>query len=357
MSTTTDASSDDVIHAENTDAMTEPSGPVTPRRDPGFGLDGSRRSLAGDAQGRAANRVFGGAAVGSGLLVVVLVTLIGVFLLAQAIPAIAADHDNFLLSRAWTTAEPMHFGVLQLLWTTVLSSVVALVFAIPLAIGIALFLTQYAPPWLARPAAILVDLLAAVPSIVYGLWGASAVVHYWQPIQSALQNSLGGFLGIFAEANGITTGNTIFLVGLVLAIMVLPIITALAREVFSQTPAMHKEAALALGATKWEMIRITVLPFGRAGVISASMLGLGRALGETIAVMMILSALPDGTKWSWSLFNGGETFASKIASDAAEFTGGLSTGAYIAAGLVLFVLTFIVNAVARVIIERQGAKA
>jgi phosphate transport system permease protein len=141
----------------------------------------------------------------------------------------------------------------------------------------------------------------------------------------------------------------------VLSIMVLPIVTALSREVFDQTPLAHKEGALALGATQWEMIRTAVLPFGRPGVISASMLALGRALGETIAVTFLVSSLPDGSKWTWSLFNGGETFASKIANNAAEFSNPAKTGAYIAAGLVLFVLTFVVNSIARIVIERRKA--
>ena len=146
---------------------------------------------------------------------------------------------------------------------------------------------------------------------------------------------------------------TIFLASIVLAIMILPIITALSREVFKQTPNEHKEAALALGATRWEMIRIAVLPFGRPGVISAAMLGLGRALGETIAVTIILSTTSGA--FSWSLFFGGETFASKIANAASEFDTPSKTGAYIAAGLVLFILTFAVNAIARIIIERRKA--
>jgi phosphate transport system permease protein len=137
--------------------------------------------------------------------------------------------------------------------------------------------------------------------------------------------------------------------------MILPIVTALSREVFAQTPVTHKEGALALGATKWEMIRTAVLPFGKPGVISASMLALGRALGETIAVTIIVSALPGATQWTWSLLNGGETFASRIANNAGEFDSPAKTGAFIAAGLVLFVLTFLVNAVARIVIERRKA--
>lgn len=304
--------------------------------------------------GRLGDRLFGVAATGAGLSVVVIVTLVAVFLLAQAIPALAQNHANFVFSTQWRTSTPMAFGIAALLWATVATSLVALVVAVPFSVAIALFLTEYSPRWLAKPAAALIDLLAAVPSIVYGLWGGYVVAQKWAPIQEGIATAL-GWIPLLGKVPGITGGSTIFFVGLILAIMILPIITALSREVFAQTPIAHKEGAYALGATKWEMIRTAVLPFGRPGVISASMLGLGRALGETIAVLMILSALPQGTAWSWSLFNGGSTFASKIASAAAEFTGGLATGAFIAAGLVLFILTFVVNAIARVIIERRKA--
>ena len=198
----------------------------------------------------------------------------------------------------------------------------------------------------------LVDLLAAVPSIVYGLWGLLTFRSFVKPLEEFLQDKLGWF-PLFAPTG--ISGGTIFFIGIVLAIMVLPIITALSREVFDQTPTAHKEGALALGATHWEMIRTAVLPFGRPGVISASMLALGRALGETIAVTFLVSALAPGNPWTWSLFNGGETFASKIANNAAEFSNPNKTGAYIAAGLVLFVLTFVVNSVARIVIERRKA--
>ncbi len=173
-----------------------------------------------------------------------------------------------------------------------------------------------------------------------------------RPLETGLQDTLGWF-PLFSTTG--ISGGTIFFIGIVLSIMVLPIVTALSREVFDQTPAAHKEGALALGATRWEMVRTAVLPFGRPGVISASMLALGRALGETIAVTFLVSKLADNTDWTWSLFNGGETFASRIANNAAEFDSPQKTGAYIAAGLVLFVLTFIVNAVARVVIERRKA--
>ena len=224
--------------------------------------------------------------------------------------------------------------------------------AVPVGVAVALFLTQYAPVWMRRPAAGLVDLLAAVPSIVYGLWGLIVFFPVWKPVQQWVEDKLGWF-PLFGTAG--ITGGTIAFIGVVLAIMVLPIVTALSREVFDQTPATHKEGALALGATQWEMIRTAVLPFGKPGVISAAMLALGRALGETIAVTFLVSALPDGAKWTWSLFNGGETFASKIANNASEFSNPSKTGAYIAAGLVLFVLTFVVNSIARIVIERRKA--
>ena len=312
--------------------------------------------LSGDgaSTGRLGDRLFGGAARGAGLLVITLVVLIAAFLLSQAVPALARNEASFLTSTEWSVdgAHP-RFGIANLLWVTVRSSVIALAIAVPLGVAVALFITQYAPRWLSRPAASLVDLLAAVPSIVYGLWGLWVFGSHLTGIQHVLQQAL-GWLPLFAKTP-VSAGGTIFVVGIVLAIMVLPIVTAISREVFAQTPVAHKDAALALGATRWEMIRTAVLPFGRPGVISASMLALGRALGETVAVLIILSVLSDGTDWSWSMFNGGETFASKIANNAAEFDSPQKAGAFIAAGLVLFVLTFVVNAIARIVIERRKA--
>jgi phosphate transport system permease protein len=312
-------------------------------------LQGDRAST-----GQLGDRLFGGAARGAGLLVIALVTLIAVFLLSQAVPALAKDKVNFLASTQWNVdGTPLQFGIANLLWVTVLSSAIAMLIAVPLGVGVALFITQYAPTWLRWPAASLVDLLAAVPSIVYGLWGLQVLGPHMGGVQTVLQRLFGWF-PLFQDA-GIDSSSTILTVALVLSIMVLPIVTALSREVFAQTPTSHKDAALALGATRWEMIRTAVLPFGRPGVISASMLGLGRAFGETVAVMVILSALSDGTPWSWSMFNGGETFASKIANNAAEFDSPQKAGAFMAAGLVLFLLTFVVNAIARIVIERQKA--
>ncbi len=311
-------------------------------------LEGDRAST-----GRLGDRVFGGAATASGVLVIAIVSLIAVFLVVQAVPALLDNNASFFTSRVWAPGgDAPAFGILEFLWTTVAASTLAMAIAVPFGVAVALFLTQYAPTWMRKPAAALVDLLAAVPSIVYGLWGLITFGPFFKPIQGWIEDTFGWFP--LLARTGIT-GGTIFFIGIVLAIMVLPIVTALSREIFDQTPLAHKEGALALGATKWEMIRTAVLPFGKPGVISAAMLALGRALGETIAVTFLVSGLNDSSPWTFSLFNGGETFASKIANNAAEFSNPSRTGAYIAAGLVLFVLTFVVNSIARVVIERRKA--
>ncbi len=300
--------------------------------------------------GRSSQRadiVFRSATVAAGGVIVALIAFIAVVLVVQALPSIAADQVNFLTSSEWNTtdAQDMRFGVLDLLKVTVLSSVFALVLAVPVSIGIATFLVQYAPARLSRSLSALIDLLAAVPSIIYGMWGLIVLGPWIEPLAVWLNANL-SWLFLFADGNvSISGGGTIFTAGIVLAIMILPIITSMSRETIRQTPSLHQEAALALGATKWEKIRMTCFPYAKSGMVAGSMLALGRALGETVAVLIILRAA--SSPGSLSLFDGGFTFASKIASGAAEFNQPLPTGAYIAAGLVLFILTFIVNLVAR----------
>lgn len=303
----------------------------------------------GASSARRADRLFKLLAAAAGSTIVVAILLIAVFLLIRAVPSLRANHANFFTSAQFSTNDPakLAFGIRDLFMVTVLSSITALVLAVPVAVGIAVFLTQYAPKRLARPFGAVVDLLAAVPSIIFGLWGIFVLAPKIEPVAAFLNRNLGWFF-LFKQGNvSLAGGGTIFTAGIVLSAMILPIITSVSREVFRQTPHMQMEAAQALGATKWEVVRMTVLPFGRSGVIAASMLGLGRALGETVAVLIILrSAARAG---NWSLFDGGYTFASKIASAAAEFSEPLPTGAYIAAGFALFVLTFVVNALARAI--------
>jgi len=307
---------------------------------PGVGV------TAGTGRIRIGDRIFGILTSASAWFVIVLVVLVATFLLIKSVPSIVDDKANFLTSNDWTL-EPgnLHFGIASLLWVTVIISLVALVIAVPVAIGIALFITQYAPPRMAKPVAYVIDLLAAIPSIVYGIWGAVVLAPRLEPVQRLLSHVPLPIFGLKHPTR------TIFDGAVVLAVMVLPIITAISREVFGRTPRAHVEAALALGATRWEVVRIAVLPYGRPGVVSGVMLGLGRALGETIAVYLIVATT--GGPFSSSIFTGGETFASKIANGSSEFNNEQTTGAYIAAGLVLFVLTFLVNAAARTVVNRR----
>ena len=234
-------------------------------------------------------------------------------------------------------------------------SVFALILAMPVALGIAIYLTQYAHARVKGPLAYMVDLLAAVPSIIYGVWGLYVLAPVLRPVAVWLNENLSWFFLFDTGTASVAGGGTIFTAGIVLGVMILPIITAVTREVFMQTPRGQIEAALALGATRWEVVRTTVLPFGMSGYISGAMLGLGRALGETIALLIILRGTQ--TAFGWSLFDGGYTFASKIASAASEFNDQYKAGAYIAAGLVLFILTFVVNSLARAAVSGKDRSA
>ena len=313
--------------------------------------------LWGSAKPSRGDRMFRGLSEGSGILIVVLIAAIGLFLLMRAVPALARNRVNFFTYGGnWDTANTaaMRFGVFDLVQVTVMVALFALVLAMPVALGIAIFLSQYSPRRVTGPLAYVVDLLAAVPSIVYGVWGLYVLAPQLRPIATWLNAHLGGVF-LFATGNAsVSGGGTIFTAGIVLAVMILPIITAVTREVFMKTPQGHIEAALALGATRWEVVKTAVLPFGRSGYISGAMLGLGRALGETIALLVILR----GTQaaFGWSLFDGGYTFATKIAATAYEFNNQYKAGAYIAAGLVLFVLTFVVNAMARATVAGKGTR-
>ncbi|MFE7973826.1 phosphate ABC transporter permease subunit PstC [Streptomyces shenzhenensis] len=309
----------------------------------------AERKPAARGAARPGDRIFLGLSRGSGILLLVIMAAIAVFLTYRAILAISKDDGNFLTTFEWNTGiQPPSFGIAVLAYGTVISSIIAMAIAVPIAVAIALFLTHYAPRRLRGPIAYVIDLLAAVPSIVYGLWGALVLVPHLNGLFSWL-NDYFGWTGILSWDEG--PPRSMLTVGILLAIMILPIITNVSREVFRQVPQMHEEAALALGATRWEVIRMAVLPFGRSGVISASMLGLGRALGETMAVATVLSS--DFLIHASLLNPGGGTFAQNIASkfgEADEF----GRDALIASGLVLFVITLLVNGAARMIIARRA---
>lgn len=299
---------------------------------------------------RTADRAFRATTVAAATVVLVVVGAIGIFLLAKAIPALQKDTVSFLTERRWLPdqAKPV-FGIAALAVGTLVSSVIALTLALPIAVATALFVAHYAPARLAQPLGFLVDLLAAVPSVVYGLWGFYFLRGHVSDVAAWLDRHFGGVFPPLHSTTG-TYGGSLLLAGVVLAIMILPIVSAISREVFLQVPRANIEAALALGATRWESMRVAVLPYGRPGVVSAAMLGLGRALGETIAVALLLSTSYD---ISWHVTQpGGSTFAANIALKFNE-AGGIGRGALIASGLVLFIITLVVNGVARAVVKRS----
>lgn len=295
---------------------------------------------------RPGDRVFSTATIVAGSLILAMLAAVAFFLLIQSIPAFTAEPEAFKgdFTNFWSYVGPLAFGTL---W----SAALALIMAIPLAIGIALFISHYAPRRLAQGLGYIIDLLAAVPSVVFGLWGIGVLAPMIQPFYTTLVGWFGWFPLFSGPVSG--TGRTVFTVAIVLAVMVLPIITAICREVFLQTPILHEEAALALGATRWEMIRMAVLPFGRPGIISAAMLGLGRALGETMAVAMILSPSPQ-VIFQLLTSQNPSTIAANIALNFPE-AHGVGVNILLATGLILFLITLAVNMLARYIIDRRKA--
>jgi len=286
------------------------------------------------------------------LCIPVLLLFIALEVGTAAWPAVKSFGFGFLVSSDW---DPPHnvFGAAPAIYGTIISSIIALIIATPLALGVAIFLSEFAPPWLRQPVAFLVDLLAAIPSVVYGLWG----IFVLQPIlRDHVMPFLAGLpvIGSSALFAGPRYGPSMLGAGLILAIMVLPFISAVSREVLMAVPRSQREAALALGATKWEMIADAVVPFARSGIIGGIILGLGRALGETMAVTMLIGNVH---KISASLFAPGYTMASLIANEFAEATGDLHLSALMAVGGVLFIVTLIVNALARWLVWRVSREA
>ena len=309
----------------------------------------------GTHPGAAANRVFRWLSTGAGALILITLAAVATFLLAEAWPALAMSSEE--LGETVSFIKPENGQSLMeiigyLIFGTLVISIIALLIATPIAIGIALFISHYAPRRLAQGLGYMIDLLAAVPSVVYGLWGVAVLVPFLTPFYQFLADYL-GFIPLFAppESGEIFTGRVAMSAGIVLAIMILPIITAVSREVFLQTPTLHEEAALAMGATRWEMIKMAVFPFGRSGMIGATMLGLGRALGETMAVLMIISP---GLTFSAAILqpNQHNTIAAYIALQFPE-ANAMGVNSLIAMGLALFVITLLVNMLARWVVSRR----
>jgi phosphate transport system permease protein len=294
---------------------------------------------------RPGDRIFSGSARSAGILILLILAGVALFLIVESVPAITAPAEDL------PDGEGLVHYVWPLIFGTLLAACIALVVATPLAVAIALFITHYAPRRLAQPLGYIVDLLAAIPSVVFGFWGIAWLAPRLVPFYDWLAANL-DFIPLFAGPPSVT-GRTMFTAGLVLAVMILPIISAIAREAFRQTPTLHEEAALALGATRWEMIRMAVLPYGRSGVIGGAMLGLGRALGETLAVTLVLSATGGVVTFNLISSENPSTIAANIALQFPE-SSGLDVNVLIASGLALFVITFAVNMLARYVVNRRA---
>ena len=301
------------------------------------------------------DRVFHGLASSAGSFTLILLVLIGTFLLIKALPALKDSGFKFFTTQVWQPPPRGHaYGVAALAYWTVMIAVIALIIAVPVSIAAALFISDFAPRWVKGPLTSLIDLLAAVPSLIYGMWGAVFLRPRMVGISSFLSRHL-GFIPFFKATDSAPIfGPSAFVAGVVVSLMVVPICTSIMREVFSQVPPGEKEGALALGGTRWGMIRAVVLPFGRGGIIGGAMLGLGRALGETIAILLIISPL--FVVRSNVLEQGANSIAAHIANLFGE-SSGIALSALMAAGLVLFFMTLVVNTIAASIIARSRSGA
>jgi phosphate transport system permease protein len=315
----------------------------------------SRRAVAGRARSqRIGDRVFHGATLFFALLVLVILGGVILSLVRGAWPALSTFGPGFLTREVWNPVTEQ-FGALAPIYGTLVTSLIAMLIGVPVSFGIALFITELCPPWLKRPLGIAIELLAGIPSIIYGIWGLFVLAPYLQRhVQPFLIHPLGPIPGIGQLFKGPPYGVGILTAGLILAIMVLPFITSVTRDVFETVPAMLKESAYGLGATTWEVVSRVVLPYCRVGVIGGIMLGLGRALGETMAVTFVIG---NAHRISASLLAPGTTISAAIANEFTEAVGETYTSSLIALGLVLFAITFIVLAAAKLLLMRMNARA
>ncbi len=310
--------------------------------------------LTPSSAGRA-DRAFRWVTLGCGLLVVLILGLIAVSTTHESLAVLRAEGAHFVTSDNWVPASG-HFGALAFIFGTLVTSAIAVVFAVPVSVGIALFVTEVAPRWMRMATTFVIDLLAAVPSVVFGLWGlqalASPISGFYGSVAGAVSGvPLAGSLLSDGQGSG-GSGRAFMTAGIILALMITPIITAITREVFDTTPPAQKEAAYALGATRWEMIRGTVFPHSKSGFSGAVLLGLGRAMGETIAVALVIGS---SAKITSHLFASGDAMPSVIANQFGEATG-TGRSALIAMGLVLFLMTIVINFAARAIVgDPSGA--
>ncbi len=308
------------------------------------------RDASRPARGRLGDTLFTVIAFLAAATIILIITLLVYQLFEGALPSIRAFGADFLSSSEWDPVKDI-YGARVFIYGTIVSSLLALLMAVPLSLGIAIYLSQFAPRWLRSPLGFIVELLAAIPSVVYGLWGIFVLAPFLgQTIEPFFADHLGG-IPIFA---GPVYGVGLFAAAVVLAIMILPTISAISRESMLNVSSDQKEAAQALGATPWETVRMSVLPLARPGIIGAIILGLGRALGETMAVTMIIGNRPE---ISASIFAPAYTIASVIANEFAEVTAGLHMAALVELALILLVITLLLNLLARLLVQRTGSGA
>ncbi|HYU08812.1 MAG TPA: phosphate ABC transporter permease subunit PstC [Gemmatimonadales bacterium] len=296
------------------------------------------------------DRIYQGVLTAVALALPLLILVILGVLLVRALPAITTFGPSFLWTSTWDPVAEV-YGAAPMIFGTLASSLLALLIAVPLALSVAIFLTEFSPRWLRQPVAFLVELLAAIPSVVYGTWGIFVLIPF---LRSHVVPPLKAVFGWTPFLQGVFYGNSLLAGGIILAIMIVPYIAAVAREVLLAVPTSQREAALAMGATRWEAVRSAVLPYGRAGLIGAVILGLGRALGETMAVTMVIGNRHD---IALSLLQPAYTMAAAIANEFSEATTNMYLSALFEVGLILFVLTVVVNAVARILIWRVARGA
>lgn len=312
-----------------------------------------RRFLPARAIGNVGDAAYSIVLVAFGLTIPLLFALILARVGSAAYPSIRAFGWSFLTSTEWNPVAG-EFGAAPFIVGTVVSSLLALLLAVPLSVGLAIFLTELAPRWLAGPVSFATELLAAIPSVIYGLWGIFVLVPW---LRDAVQRPIADSLGQRIELlSGPAYGSSIMAGGVILAIMVIPFVSAVSREVLAAVPSDQREAALALGATRWEMTWQVALPYALPGIIGAVILGLGRALGETMAITMVIGNRPEIPQ---SLFAPGYTMASVLANEFAEASGDLYLAALMEIGLLLFGITVVVNSFARLLVwhvARRGGR-
>lgn len=296
--------------------------------------------------------VFRWLAWASAALVLAILALIAYSTVREAWPAFVSEGIDFIIKDDWVP-NSNQFGALALIYGTVLVSVIALVIGVPLSIGIALFVTEVAPSRMKRPIIYVIDLLAAVPSVVYGLWGILVLAPELDKVYQDIASAVSGIPILDTLFNGDPiSGRSFMTAGLILAIMITPIVTSIARETFATVPQSQKDGAYAMGATRWEMVRAAVFPHSRSGVTAGILLGFGRAIGETIAVALVIGS---SVRITGELFSSGDTMASNIVNGYGE-SSGTYQAALIGLGVVLFVLTMAIGIIARAIIARSERK-